>query len=93
MSQIRGSLQRYMAIGKHLAGLSPAEEIEKLITDAKSMAEVSYFMGVRAEYDKRWDDAEDWYRITIESASTRDREYAWANRALYDFESRRWGWN
>jgi hypothetical protein len=83
---------RYQIIGKHLAGLLSAADLEKHIVDTKSMAEVSYFMGVRAEYDNRWDDAEDWYRITLESGSTRDREYAWANRALYDFETRHWAW-
>lgn len=80
---------RYVSIGKHLAGLVSASETEKLINDPKSMAEVGYFMAVRAEYDNRWEDAEDWYRITLESGSTRDREYAWATRALYGFDDRR----
>ena len=75
--------QRWHIIGRFLSGLGTEEEVLALVTDDKSRCEVAYYLGLKAHGDGRYDDASDWYRISVETGLMKVGEYHWAFNSLY----------
>jgi hypothetical protein len=46
-------------------------------------AEVSYYLGIKALSERRYSDASDWLRVTVETHEERDWEVMWARDLLY----------
>ena len=48
---------------------------------------VAYFIGFKAEAEGRYDDASDWYRVSVESGGPKIPEYHWAFARLFVWKS------
>ncbi|MEO8189881.1 MAG: hypothetical protein ABI682_06030 [Acidobacteriota bacterium] len=57
----------YHTMGRYLLGLATEGQMFALATTPGRLSEVSYHLGVRAENERRFRDASDWYRIAVES--------------------------
>jgi len=78
----------YHALGRFLLGLETEQTVLKLATDAKKRCEIAYYVGLRSEAERRYADASDWYRVTVETGQSRNGEYRWAQQALTRWERR-----
>jgi hypothetical protein len=78
---------RHTQIGRYLIGEVPEAELAKLVTDLPSTCEVPYYFGVRAQGEKRFADAADWYRVAVECGLHSEAEYIFANNELYRWRS------
>lgn len=41
-------------------------------TDPKKRCEIAYYVGLRAQAERRYADASDWYRVTLETGQERN---------------------
>lgn len=73
----------YDLAGRYVLGLEPEATLLARGTDAHRRCEVSYYAGVRALAERRFEDASDWFRVAVETHSTRDWELLWAKDLLY----------
>jgi hypothetical protein len=69
-------------IGKYLAGLSDDATVAALAHDPQTIAEVSFYMGARAEGEGRYEDANDYYRSAVEAGGKGYGEVNWARLTL-----------
>lgn len=77
----------YHALGRFLLRLEPEDAVLALATDGKKRCEIAYYLGIRAEADRRYPDASDWYRVAVETGLVNNGEYRWAFNALYRWQS------
>jgi len=80
---------RHTQIGRYLIGEVPEAEVAKLVTDLPGTCEVPYYFGVRAQGEKRFGDAADWYRVAIECGMRQEAEYLFAWNELYRFRGQK----
>ncbi len=73
----------YHQLGRFLVGLATEEEVLALATDPKKRCEIAYYVGLKAQGEKRFSDASDWYRVVIETGLDKNGEYRWAYDTLY----------
>lgn len=76
----------YHALGRFLLGLETEPAVLALATDPKKRCEIAYYVGLRAQAERRYADASDWYRVTLETGQERNGEYRWAFSALNRWE-------
>jgi len=76
-------------IGRYLVGLASEDEILAQAKSPKERCENAYYLGLRAESEGRFEDASDWYRISVESGLENMGEYRWAYNTLYRWEGKR----
>lgn len=77
----------WSGIGRYLAGLTTDEAVVALARDARSSAEIAFYMGARAEGEGRYEEANDFYRSSLE-ADVRDcKETAQARATLARWKS------
>jgi len=87
LAYFRGRGERhYHVIGRYLLGLATDSEVLTLATDARKRCESAYYLGWRAQTEGRYEDASDWYRVTIEVGEEKFFEYRWAYQTLYRWE-------
>ena len=67
-------------MGRYLVGLGTEDDMLALAAASRSRSEIAYYLGVRAQHEKRFGDACEWYRVAAESGeSTTPRSLAmWA---------------
>lgn len=78
---------RYNAIGRYLMGFTTEEEVLSLATDPKKRCETAYFVGLRAVGERRYNDASDWFRVTMETGQYENGEYQWAYGTLQKWQT------
>lgn len=76
-------------IGRYLIGEIPEAELAKQVKNLSAACEVPYYFGVRAQGEKRFGDAADWYRVAVECGMHQEAEYIFANNELYRWRSER----
>ena len=59
----------------------------ELVTNLAAACEVPYYFGVRAQSERRFADAADWYRVAVECGMHNEGEYVFANAELYRFRA------
>src|SRR5262249_29853874 len=74
--------QHYHPIGQYLLGLASERDVWPLATDAEHRCQIAFFFGWKAHAEGRYEEASDWYRIAVETASHMNWEYNWAYRIL-----------
>ncbi len=57
----------YHVMGRYLLGLASEAEMLALATTHERISEVAYYLGARAQGEKRFRDACEWYRVAAES--------------------------
>ncbi len=75
-------------IGRYLMGLASEDELVAQAKNPRERCENAYYLGLRAESDDRFEDASDWYRISVESGLENMGEYRWAYNTLYLWEGK-----
>lgn len=73
----------YAVIGRYLMGLASEQDVLAVATDAKKRCEIAYYLGLRAWTEGRYDDASDWYRVSVETGLKNNGEYRWAYGRIY----------
>lgn len=69
---------RHVQIGRFLLGDLPEAEVARLVTDEEGTCEVPYYLGVRAEGEKRAREAWEWYEVAVECGRRSEAEYLFA---------------
>lgn len=77
----------YHALGQYLMGIMSEEDILALATNPKKRCEIAYFLGLRAHAEGRYEDASDWFRVTVETGQNDNGEYHWAYSTLQLWQS------
>ena len=77
----------YNALGRYLMGLVPEKDVLSLATNPKKRCEITYFVGLKAVGEGRYEDASDWFRVTVETGQNDNGEYQWAYGALQLWQS------
>ena len=72
----------YHRAGRFLLGMEPKEALLALASTPHRRAEVSYYLGIKALSERRYRDASDWLRVTVETQMVRDWEFLWAKDLL-----------
>jgi tetratricopeptide (TPR) repeat protein len=68
LSHYRGdSSSHYHALGRYLLGLADEASARALGNDRKRSVEVAYYMGLKADVERRLPDAIAWYRVALET--------------------------
>jgi lipoprotein NlpI len=80
---------RHTQIGRYLIGEVPEADVAKLVTDLPAACEVPYYFGARAQGEKRFGDAADWYRVAVECGLLNEAEYGFAYYELSRWRSRK----
>jgi hypothetical protein len=75
-------------IGKFLMGLASEKDVLATATDTRKRCEVAYYIGLKAQKDGRYQDASDWFRISVETGLMNVGEYRWSYDALYRWYKR-----
>ncbi len=57
----------YHVMGRYLVGLATEEDMFALARSGRPRSEIAYYLGVRAQGEKRFRDACEWYRVSAES--------------------------
>lgn len=57
----------YRAMGRYLIGLKSEQDLLALATTPERLSEVAYYLGARAQGEKRFRDACEWYRVSMET--------------------------
>ena len=78
---------QYDRIGRYLLGMSPEGELLALATTPKLKCEIAFYAGLRAESERRFRDASDWYRVALETGQSNNGEWRWAYDQLYRWYS------
>jgi hypothetical protein len=58
----------YHVMGRYLVGLATEADMFALAADPRRRSEIAYYLGARAEGEKRFREACEWYRVAAESA-------------------------
>jgi hypothetical protein len=72
----------YDFTGRYLVGLATEEELMALATDPKKVCELSYYIGLKAQAEGRYEDASDWFRASVETGLRNNGEYRWSFATL-----------
>ena len=51
--------------------------------DAKKRIEASYYLGLYAQTEGRYEDASGWYRVAVKTRLSREGEYRWVSNQLW----------
>ena len=78
----RPDARYYHIVGRCLLGLEPDEDLLVFANTPHHRAEVSYYLGIKALSERRYESASDWLRVTVETQSSRDWEVLWAKDLL-----------
>jgi lipoprotein NlpI len=73
----------YDKLGAYLMGLKNEKEIIDIINTDKKRCEVSYYLGLKAESNKKYQEASKWYHISILTGLKNNGEYRWAYDYLF----------
>ncbi len=68
----------YHETGRYLAGLIPEAQVVGLMDTPKKRCELAYYLGLKAEAEGRYEEASDWYRISMETRMTNNGEWDWS---------------
>jgi hypothetical protein len=74
----------YFTIGRHLTGFISEQQAFAIATGGKERCELAFFLGFKAEYEGRWKEASNWYRVVMETELVDNSEYVWAVKKLKD---------
>lgn len=74
----------YQKLGRYLLDLSAGDElIDYMKKDPKQRCELSYYFGLKAQINGNYEEASDWYHISIETGLINMGEYRWSFNQLY----------
>jgi hypothetical protein len=79
----RPDVRFYHLAGRCLLNMEPEETLLVFASTPHRRAEVSYYLGIKALSERRYSDASDWLRVTVETHEERDWEVMWARDLLY----------
>jgi len=77
----------YDKVGQFLMGLATEKDVLQRAALPKRVCELSYYCGLKAQVEGRYEDASRWYRNCIETGLKNNGEYRWAYTALYRWYS------
>jgi hypothetical protein len=77
----------YDRIGMYLMGITNEREALELASSEKQKCEVTFYLGLKADAEGRFEDATDWYRASVETGFVENGEYRWAYNRLYEWYS------
>jgi hypothetical protein len=72
-------------IGRFLMGLATEKDVLATATDTRKRCEVSHYIGLKALKEGRYQDASDWFRISVETGLMNVGEYRWSYDTLYNW--------
>jgi len=78
----------YHTMGRFLLGRATEAQMLALAKSVKRRCEVAFYLGLDAEMAGRREEASDWYRLAVQTGSTRDGEHRWAQARLAAWRSR-----
>ncbi len=70
-------------LGRYLMGLTSETELLQTAITPSFKCQASYYIGVKAHAEGRYDDASDWYRISVETGEERDLSFQYAYDTLF----------
>lgn len=76
---------KYFIIGRYLLDYESEASLWALANSHRERCEVAYYRGLKAMSEGQLTEASDWFRVAIETQSTRDAEHQWSRDQL-----RRW---
>jgi hypothetical protein len=84
MAHFQGPSRRFYDIaGRYVLGLEPEGALLAGTNDLHRRCEASYYAGVRALAERRYADASNWFRVTVETPGTEDWEWLYAKDLLF----------
>lgn len=70
-------------LGRHLLGLADEGTVLRQVgQDPKRACEVAFYLGKKAEAERRLEDASSWYRAAVDTRQERSPEFRWAVERL-----------
>ncbi|MBN2383891.1 hypothetical protein JXQ70_13530 [bacterium] len=75
----------YYQLGRFLVGLTQESDVYRYVKNDKDRCSVGYYFGLKAQSEGRYNDASDWYRISIETRRQNTPAYSWAFLQLSDW--------
>ncbi|MBI3575475.1 MAG: hypothetical protein HY083_07480 [Gammaproteobacteria bacterium] len=79
--------REYHLVGKYLLDIVLESRLPQGLLNAKQMCEYAYFLGVRRLAEKRFYDAADWFRVSVEIGQKNIWEYRFAYSWLYKWRN------
>lgn len=77
----------YHDIGQYLMGMMTDDEVLSLANTPNKRCEIAYYVALKAYAERRFEDAMDWFRVTVETEQRNNAEYEWAYMTLANWES------
>jgi hypothetical protein len=72
----------YHVVGQYLLGMQTEATVLILTDTPHRRTEASYYLGVKALSERRYANASDWFRVTVEAYNEHDWEWLWAKDLL-----------
>ena len=76
------SADDYVAMGRYLMGLESQDSLLARARTADRRCEIAFYIGLKAEGERRYHDAAAWYRLVLATGQTKEYEYGYALDAL-----------
>lgn len=72
-------------IGRYLLGIGSLDSVLKTMRGPGRTCEAAYYLGVKALADRDYEDASDWFHVSLLTGSIHYGEYAWSNMMTSEF--------
>ncbi|WNG18745.1 hypothetical protein F0U63_31715 [Cystobacter fuscus] len=73
----------YQQVGRYLLGLTSEEEVLALAKRPDEQQELPYFLALKAQAERRYEDAATWYSAAVEQGLPPEGEYQWSYVQLW----------
>ncbi len=74
-----------LQVGRYLLGLTSEEEVLALAKQPDEQQELPFFLALKAQAERRHEDAATWYSAAIEQGLHREREFGWSYSQLWEW--------
>lgn len=78
----------YDQLGEYVLGMLSEEEIVNKEYGKRELSEVTYYLGLRAVFEKRLVQAADWFRLSLETGMHANGEYRWSHRKVSNWTAK-----
>jgi tetratricopeptide (TPR) repeat protein len=79
----------YKALTRFLMGLMTEAEVLELATNPRKICELGYYSGLLAQKEGRYEDAADWFRVSLETGVVTPIEFHWVVQTLIKWREER----
>ncbi|PTL82641.1 hypothetical protein [Vitiosangium sp. GDMCC 1.1324] len=77
----------YHQVGRYLLGLTSEEEVLALAKQPDQQQELAFFLALKAQAERRYEDAATWYAAAVEQGLYREGEYQWSLAQLWHWRA------